>query len=96
MPKAWPMLASALNLQLGWGAKWKVLNESIAVALFVSIGAARMILAALTPKFELPLGSSSRIGSGCARAMCEVKSTHVEQLWPEQGALRRWAEGIGP
>ncbi len=20
----WPMLASALNLQLGWGAKWKV------------------------------------------------------------------------
>ena len=42
------------------------------------------------------LGSSSRIGSGCARAMCEVKSTHVEQLWPEQGALRRWAEGIGP
>ena len=24
MPKAWPMLASALNLQLGWGAKWKV------------------------------------------------------------------------
>ncbi len=51
------MLASALNLQLGWGAKWKVLNESIAVALFVSIGAARMILAALTPKFELPLRS---------------------------------------
>ena len=24
MPKAWLMLASALNLQLGWGAKWKV------------------------------------------------------------------------
>ena len=23
MPKAWLMLASALNLQLGWGAKWK-------------------------------------------------------------------------
>ena len=23
MPKAWPMLASALNPQLGWGAQWK-------------------------------------------------------------------------
>ena len=23
MPKAWPMLAFALNDQLGWGAKWK-------------------------------------------------------------------------
>ncbi len=23
MPKAWPMLASALNPQLGWGAEWK-------------------------------------------------------------------------
>ena len=49
-----------------------------------------------TRKLALTEGSSSRIGSGCARAICEVKSTHVEQLWPEQGALRRWAEGIGP
>jgi hypothetical protein len=24
MAKPWPVLASALNLQLGWGAKWKV------------------------------------------------------------------------
>ena len=24
MPKAWPMLASALNAQLGWRAEWKV------------------------------------------------------------------------
>ena len=23
MPKAWPVLASALNRQLGWGAEWK-------------------------------------------------------------------------
>ena len=25
MPKAWPLVASALTLQLGWGAEWKVL-----------------------------------------------------------------------
>ena len=29
MPKAWPMLASALNRQLGWGAQWKVVEGSL-------------------------------------------------------------------
>ena len=35
MPKAWPMLASALNLQLGWGAKWKGVLAAMACILMV-------------------------------------------------------------
>ena len=37
MPKAWPMLASALNPQLGWGAQWKGVVADLACILVLHL-----------------------------------------------------------
>ena len=37
MPKAWLMLASALNPQLGWGAEWKGVVADLACMLVLHL-----------------------------------------------------------
>jgi hypothetical protein len=41
MAKPWPVLASALNDQLGWGAKWKVFELRLHMCGYFTNGAAQ-------------------------------------------------------